>query len=152
MPAAHKQFLQSCTGVLVIVNEQNFQTLLRSFTAYFARHDSYFSGRKCLHRQDECRPRSRPSLCAVRVPLCACARDFEIARPRPSPPNRRSNERLPCSKGSKMRCITSGSMPIPVSRMVIVKTSGDGLEEEIAISPSSGVNLTAFLSRFQMIC
>src|SRR2546430_10730650 len=56
VPTTDQQFLQSSARVLVIVNEQNFQTLLRSFTAYFARHGSYFSGRKCLHRQDECRP------------------------------------------------------------------------------------------------
>ena len=75
-----------------------------------------------------------------------------MAKPSPKPPKRRSSERFPCSKGSKIRCMTSGSMPMPVSRMLIVRTSGDGFKDEMAISPSSGVNLIAFLSRFQMIC
>jgi hypothetical protein len=51
-----------------------------------------------------------------------------------------------------MRSITSGSIPIPVSRTLIIKTSGEGLEEEMSISPLFGVNLIAFLSRFQMTC
>ena len=51
-----------------------------------------------------------------------------------------------------MRCITSGSMPMPVSRTLTVKTASDGLSEEIVMSPPSGVNLMAFLSKFQMIC
>src|SRR5438094_6781488 len=81
-------------------------------------------------------PRSRPSLCAVRVPPCACASDFEIARPRPRPPNRLSNERLPCSNGSKIRCMTSGSIPIPVSRKLMLRTSCGGIgrrDEDLAV-------------------
>src|SRR6266487_2321699 len=37
MPAANKQFLQSSARVVMIVDEQNFQALLRSLTSYFSR-------------------------------------------------------------------------------------------------------------------
>src|SRR5437899_9671255 len=61
MPPADKQFLQSSACVLVIVNEQNFQTLLRSFTGCFAMHGDYFSRRKRWHRKDERRAAIAPT-------------------------------------------------------------------------------------------
>src|SRR5260370_1866448 len=84
-------------------------------------------------------------------PRCAGGGDFEIGKPGPKPATRCSNERLPCSNGSKMRCMASGSIPIPVSRTLTVNIVSDGFSEEITISPPSGVNLIAFFSRFQMI-
>jgi len=54
MPAADKQFLQSSARVVVIVDEQNFQALLRNFTSYFSGDRGYFSRRKRCQREDEC--------------------------------------------------------------------------------------------------
>jgi hypothetical protein len=50
-------------------------------------------------------------------PPIASTRRFEIASPRPVPPNRRPAPASACSNSSKIRACISGAMPMPVSRM-----------------------------------
>src|SRR5215469_6564237 len=51
--ATDEQFLQRSASVLMVINEQNLQTLLRSFTPCFWRDGRRFNRRERLHRQDE---------------------------------------------------------------------------------------------------
>ena len=60
-------------------------------------------------------PRPGPSLEAVSRPPCRSTIDRLIARPRPSPPDRRAASAPPCSNISKIRGSTAASIPAPVS-------------------------------------
>ena len=48
-------------------------------------------------------------------PPCCSMIERLMVRPSPNPPKRRVVEMPPCSRTSKMRGKTSGSMPMPVS-------------------------------------
>ena len=103
--------------------------------------------------------RPAPSLAASSRPPCCSTIDRLIVRPRPSPSDRRTSGPLPCSNSPKIRGSTSGAMPMPVSLTVMITggpASSDGppppSREPTVIVPPSGVNLIAFLSRFQRTC
>ncbi len=78
-----------------------------------------------------------------------------MLNPRPVPPYFRVVELSACENAVKSRAVSSGSMPIPVSRTEKCRTvpsarRSPGLTES-SISPRS-VNLTAFDMRFRSTC
>ena len=83
-----------------------------------------------------------------------------MVRPSPNPPKRRVVEVTPCSRTSKMRGKTSGAIPMPVSLTSINRSGMRGCESSLRSSlrertvscPPAGVNLIAFLIRFQRAC
>ena len=56
-----------------------------------------------------------PIFFAVIVPPCSSTRRRTKVKPTPIPPARRSSDRSPCTKRSKTRGKSSGSIPTPVS-------------------------------------
>ena len=96
-------------------------------------------------------PLSRPSLWASIVPPCISTSALLIANPNPRPPNRRVMERSACSKASKTRGSASGSIPIPLSFTSMTTCVPSG-RQRMPTHPPCGVNLTAFLRRFQKTC
>jgi len=101
MPAMDQQFFQSSARVLVIVNEQNLQALIRSFAGCFCGTVPTSVGDSVCIDKMKCRSAIASSLCAVSVPPWACTRDFEMARPKPSRQTMLKRA-VPCSNGSKM--------------------------------------------------
>ena len=106
-------------------------------------------------------PERRPPVLARRSRRRACppwasTMPLQIARPSPSPPNLRVIVVSPCWKGSKIRGRTSGSMPMPVSAdlddQAVLAVGRPRCGCGSVIVPPSGVNLTAFLIRFQKTC
>ena len=100
-------------------------------------------------------PRPGPWLSAVRVPSCASTIPRLIARPRPSPPSRRTSA-VPCWNGSKIRSRASRSIPWPVSANSTASRGRAGSPPVSRVRtdsvPPGGVNFTAFLIRFQKTC
>ncbi len=52
---------------------------------------------------------------ALMLPPISSTSCRQMARPMPTPPNRRVNEESPCSKRRNSRSASSGSKPMPVS-------------------------------------
>ena len=100
-------------------------------------------------------PRSLPMLSTPSVPPCDSTIPLQIASPSPRPPYLRVILVSPCWNGSKIRGRISGSIPIPVSETSMTRLSPRSpcsFRERIVIAPPSGVNLMAFLIRFQITC
>ena len=100
---------------------------------------------------------SRSTLVAQTLPPIASLKLLQMARPRPVPPYLRVVELSPCENGMKRREISSGDIPIPVSR-TSNSSSTELHSESILCVPTSKdtspdlVNLIAFESRFKRIC
>ena len=94
-------------------------------------------------------PRPRPSLRASTVPPCEATRERTSASPRPSPPRVRSRLRLDCVKGVNSCLSVSGSIPIPVSRMLRIAAGFRSSRRTARVTvPPTSVNLAALARRF----
>ena len=76
---------------------------------------------------------------------------FDNVRPSPVPSALASGERPPRWKASKIRSCSSSAIPMPVSRTATCASPPE-IVAVASTDPPSGVNLTAFVSRFRTTC
>ena len=88
------------------------------------------------------------SLSSDNVPSCARTMPCAIARPRPAPER---SVRLLCQNRSKTNGRSSAAIPAPVS-CTTTSTPFGCRNARIFTCPPSGVNLTAFPTRFESTC
>ena len=97
---------------------------------------------------------SKGSLSAQIAPPCASTMPREIARPSPVPRTRRVRSLRACSNFSKIRSRSAAGIPSPAFQTVspVRPGSAGARKTRTFTSPFSGVNLSAFVRRFESTC
>src|SRR6185312_4582082 len=88
-------------GILMILDQKNTErthSLNYFSTTFSCVPDSSARRRRTVNAA----PRSFPSLRTAITPPCASTIAFEIAKPKPKPPNRFTTSLSPCSNGTKI--------------------------------------------------
>ena len=93
-------------------------------------------------------------LSAQMAPPCASTMPREMGSPRPVPRTRRVRSLRDCSNFSKIRSRSSSAIPSPPFHTVKPATPAteDERSTRTLMTPLSGVNLMAFVSRFETTC